>query len=117
MNIWSGVGNVKRIYKGSGANGAYAFLSVIPDGDKAHVEVAVWGTLADTLANVNEGDRVKVVGKLGSKKDKKLTEKAKFDIWTAQINVDAKDGGSIAHDGGSADADPREGEPPESDAF
>ena len=95
-NVWTGTGIVKRIHKGEGAKGAYAFLSIIPDGDKSHIDVAVWGPGAEGL---NAGDRVKVVGRLGFKKDKQISERAKFDVWAAQISVDADQGGSITHDG------------------
>lgn len=94
-NQWTGTGVVKRIHNGNGAKGAYSFLTVIPDDENSFIDVAAFGRVAEGLTSLAAGDRVTVVGRLGSVKDKQLTEKAKFTIWRAQIVADDDNGGSV----------------------
>jgi single-stranded DNA-binding protein len=80
---------------GAGAKGSYGFFSLRPDGGKSIIECVAYGACADQLADLHSGDAVKVTGRIGASKDKKLTEAAQRDVWLQNVTIDAEQGGKI----------------------
>lgn len=83
---------------GKGQKGSYAFFTIQPNGDRTYISCVAYGVAADTVGNMAEGDAVKLTGKVGSGKDKKLTEALKKDTWILNVTIDTERGGSIESD-------------------
>jgi single-stranded DNA-binding protein len=81
---------------GQGGNGPWCFFSIRPEGDRSILDCSAFGEAATQIGALGKGSIVRVMGRLGSGKDKKLTEKTGQDIWVMKFVVDVANGGKVA---------------------
>jgi hypothetical protein len=80
---------------GAGERGPWAFFSIRPTGEKGIVECSAYGDCAATIGGLGKGAVVRVLGRIGSSKDKRLTEAMKKDVWVNTFVSDKQTGGDV----------------------
>ena len=87
MNEIRLAGVISRVPKSGGeGDKAWCFFSLRTTEERPTIlDVASFGDTAREAAKFCEGDEIKILGRVGSKKDKTLTEGMKRDVWVMQV--------------------------------
>lgn len=90
MNRVELVGTVSRAPKTGGQGGRrYAFFAIrTNEGRPQIIDLAVFGDTTEVAAALVEGQMVKVIGHIGAKTDKQLSEHMHRKVWLMQVVVD-----------------------------